>query len=294
MFNHQYNFDIEIPKEAISKEKHDKIFKNLLENKIIIGLAGYGKSGKDSIAESFVNNYGFYRVAFADNLKSEMNKYLKEKVFNYLEGYNGIYTIDQGETDTELHGGLELIDGRFITIDDIDFQTEDIVLKKKLRPFIIWYGEKMREINGSYYWMNQALKIDANGHDKIIFSDVRRKKELEIFEGSNIFNNRTREMFATATCYEMSDMPVKSYSTLLFHVSQLGLKDNDILTLEAIRIAQEKWLFDDIFYIDPRIPDKNGFRKKIIKNQVDNIAKKFKIKKEDKTISPRQMKIKLN
>jgi hypothetical protein len=35
----------------------------------IIGLSGYAQSGKDSVAEVLVNEYGYTRLAFADNIR---------------------------------------------------------------------------------------------------------------------------------------------------------------------------------------------------------------------------------
>ncbi len=289
MFNHQYNFDIEIPKEVITEKKHDKIFEELLENKVLIGLCGYGKSGKDFIAKKFIDNYGFHRVAFADNIKIEMNEHLKESVFEFLKKYNE----ESDDSYVDLHGGHELIDGRVITVDDIDFQTEDKPLKKRIRPFIIWYGEKLREVNGPYYWINQAFKIDAKGFDKIILSDVRRNKELEIFENSNSQAKRTRELFAAAGCIKESPIHnSKSYSSLLFHVSQLGLEDSDKLTHECIRIAQENWLFDDEFKLDPRLPEEGSYRETAMSIQIADISLKHKIKLPEKDIAyGRQMSI---
>lgn len=287
MFNHQYNFNIELPKEVLFPNQHTELNYKLLDNKIIIGCSGYARSGKDTVAKQFVEEYGFHRVAFADNLKVEMNKFLKEIIYNYLRN---IHKIEK-EPHLDVKEGLLLDDGRTLTLDMIDFQTEDQQIKKRLRPFIIWCGEKVREINGSYYWINQSFKIDASGHDKIILSDVRRPSELEIFEDSNSFNNRTKKMFATATCYDIPQCSIKTYSTLLFHVSQYGLQDKDVLTLETIRIAQEKWLFDDTFHIDSRLPEEEFFRFKAIKIQVNDIAKKFGIQIPDKTISIRQIKM---
>jgi len=287
MFNHQYDFNIEIPKAVITKEKHDKIFEELLDNKVLIGLCGYGKSGKDFIAKSFIEDYGFQRVAFADNIKIEMNTYLKESVFEFLKNHN---EWDDWQYD-EIEGGIELIDGRIITIDDIDFQTEDIPLKKRLRPFIIWYGEKLREINGPCYWVNQAFKIDAAGHDKIILSDVRRIKELDPFKDSVSFQMRGAESHARAGYLTTIPHGLKSYTSLLFEVTQLGLTDGDALTIECIQNARENWMFDDTFYVDPRISEKGKGRRKAMEVQIKRIAKEFKIVKLDKTISPRQTKM---
>lgn len=288
MFNHQYNFDIEIPNEVITEKKHDKIFEDLIENKVLIGLCGYGKSGKDFLAKKFIDNYGFHRVAFADNIKIELNNYFKQAVYDLLKNHHE-YDDYQYE---EIKGGLELIDGRILTLEEMDFQTEDIPMKKRLRPFIIWYGEKIREINGPCYWVNQAFKLDAAGHDKIILSDVRRIKELDPFKNSNTHIKSTRELFTFAGCIDdMPEIKSKSFSSLLFHVSQLGLTDKDILTHECIRVAHEQWLFDETIYVDPRTPEKGGYREKVSEAQILDIAKRYGILVPDKTISPRQTKL---
>lgn len=39
---------------------------------MIIGLSGYARSGKDSVAELLVLNYGFKRVAFADGIRQAL------------------------------------------------------------------------------------------------------------------------------------------------------------------------------------------------------------------------------
>jgi len=278
MFKHQYDFNIEIPKEVIETHKHDRIFEDLLQNKVIIGLCGYGKSGKDFIAKNFVKDYGFHRVAFADNLKIQMNKYLKKTIYDYI-GW-------------AVRSGYELEDGRTLSMDDMDFQTEDIPVKKKLRPFIIWYGEMLREINGPYYWINQAFKIDAAGYDNIILSDVRRLKELEPFKDSFQYHSRCVESYARAGIISSVNPHIlKPYSSLFFEVSQLGLTDGDSLTVECIRVARENWLFDDIFYVDPRIQEEGDSRDRAVKFQIKRIAKEFGISKPDKTISPRQTKM---
>jgi hypothetical protein len=285
MFNHQYDFDIEIPSEVITKEKHDHIFEELLDNKVLIGLCGYGKSGKDTIAKRFIDEYGYHRVAFADNIKIEMNKYLKKEVYNYLAE---IATKDM--LDTSIHAdvadALLLEDMRTLTLDMIDFRTEDIPVKKRLRPFIIWYGEKLREINGEYYWINKAMEIDAAGHNNIILSDVRRIKELDIFMDSNAFKRRSELGFAAAGASSgLVDTRLKSYSSLLFHTSQLGLKDQDVLTHDCIRVAQENWLFDHTFYVDPRLPDSGPYRNNSINFQVKEVVKKFGITKPDNKLN---------
>lgn len=285
MFNHQYNFDIKIPSELIHKGEHKKLNTELLENKIIIGCCGYSKSGKDTIASKFIDDYGFHRIAFADNLKIEMNKHLREVVFETIKkmGTNFRYSPSYHE---EFVNGVFLEDGRTLTLEMVDFQTEDIPIKKKLRPFIIWYGEKLRELNGEYYWINKSMEIDAPGFSNIIISDVRRTKELEIFMDSNSFKKRSEFGFAAAGASNtLIDTRLKEFSSLLFHVNQLGLEDKDVLTHDCIRVAQENWLFDHTFYIDPRLPEAGLYRNNAINFQVKEVVKKFGITKPDKKLN---------
>ena len=268
MFNHQYDFDIEIPKEVITEKKHDHIFEELLENKAIIGLCGYGKSGKDYIAKTFIDKYHYHRVAFADNIKTEMNTHLKKSVFNNIGKSKHMAPL------------------KAKSYEEIDFFTEDKAQKIILRPYIIWYGEKLREINGPYYWINQAFKLDAAGYDKIILSDVRRLAELEVFEDSNQFYKRSKYLFGAAGCLDATPESLSQpYESLLFHVSQLGLTDKDKLTHDCIRVAQEKWMFDGTLYVDPRLSESGKGREKAMKLQVDNIVSKFGIETPDKTVA---------
>jgi dephospho-CoA kinase len=37
---------------------------------MIIGLTGYAQSGKDTVANILVENYGYQRVAFADPIRA--------------------------------------------------------------------------------------------------------------------------------------------------------------------------------------------------------------------------------
>jgi hypothetical protein len=272
----QNNFEIEIPKFLILDEdkKHNSLNFDLLDGKIIIGLCGNAKSGKDAIASNYVKKYGFQRVAFADNVKKEMNQYMKELIHKDIN-----FLVYPKEAD-------------YLKLEDIDFTTEDLSLKRILRPYIIWYGELMRKLNGAYYWINKAFENDANGYDKLIISDVRRLKELDVFEDSNSFRNRTEKSFAIGNYFPIDiNKKIKSYSSLLFCVNQYGLKDDDLLTQETIRIANEKWLFDDTFYIDSRIPEDGTYRKIALEQQVKDISDKFGIKKPNHTISKKQLKM---
>jgi len=273
------NFDISIPKSLILDEdkKHDSLNFDLLENKVILGLVGYAKSGKDTIAAKFIKDFGFHRVAFADNVKKEMNQYMKHLVYE------------------DINFLTAPIEPTYLKLADIDFTTEDLDLKSRLRPYIIWYAELMRKLNGAYYWINKAFENDADGFDKIVITDVRRLKELDIFEDSNSFRKKSEMSFASAGWFSehivSESKKVKSYSSLLFYVNQYDLLDDDTLTKETILKAQEKWMIDDTFYIDSRLPNNHIVRSASIDSQIKKIADKFGIKKPDHTISKKQLKM---
>lgn len=259
-------FNIELPKEVLTTEKHDKVNFDLLEGKIIIGLMGYAKSGKDFITKTFIEDYGYQRVAFADNIKKEMNLYLKEVVYNDIKNVqNWICPF---------------------SLSEIDFFTENLEMKKILRPYIIWYGETVRTINGKFHWINKAFSEDAKDMDKIVLSDVRRLSELDLFKDSNEFKKRYRLSMAEAgiiTPQELQLMDVNNYGTLLLEVNQFGLTDSDILTIETIQSAREQWLIDDTFYVDSRIPDEGKYRERSSSSQIKRIVKKFGIEKPAKS-----------
>lgn len=270
-----YDFNIELPKEVLTEEKHDKINFDALEGKVIIGLMGYSKSGKDFIAKKFVDNYGYQRVAFADNIKVEMNKYLKEAVCNDL---------NQREFDEAQKNKYAMVTLEPWIPEKLDFFTEDLDVKRAIRPYIIWYGEKLRTINGKFYWINKAFAEDAKNMNKIVLSDVRRLAELDVFRDSNEFKKRTKKSLSESgiLSLESTNSEVNNYGTLLFQVSQFGLTDKDTLTIETIQYANENWMVDDVFYVDSRIPSLNSNREKAIDIQVNKIVKKFGIEKPEK------------
>lgn len=253
-------FNIELPKEVITEKKHHTIDFSLMENKIIIGLMGYAKSGKDFITKTFIEDYGYQRVAFADNIKREMNLYLREVVYN-----------DICKRDEPIYFKLE----------ELDFFTENPNIKPFIRPYIIWYGEKLRTINGRFCWINRAFSEDAKDMDKVVLSDVRRLAELDIFKNSNEYKKRIGKINADAGIYN-SDTSINNFSTLLFEVSQLGLTDSDVLTTETIQAAHEQWLIDDTFYVYPALSESGNYRTKAMAAQIKRVVKEFGIEKPEK------------
>jgi hypothetical protein len=56
--------------------------------------------------------------------------------------------------------------GTYLDPDVLDFFSEDLAIKKLIRPYIIWYGEKLRKVNGIFCWINRAFEEDGKDMDK--------------------------------------------------------------------------------------------------------------------------------
>ena len=89
--------NLDIPVELIDNASHEINYENL-NGKILIGLMGYAKSGKDTIAKTMVSRLGFKRLSFADTLKEDLND------FNGLEKISAIKVYDfkwKGKNDRQ-------------------------------------------------------------------------------------------------------------------------------------------------------------------------------------------------
>lgn len=126
---------------------------------------------------------------------------------------------------------------------------------------------------------NKAMEEDAKNVDKIVLSDVRRIAELEIFRNSNEFYKRQEKSLLESGVSNIPNRKVNNYGTLLFEVSQMGLRDEDLLTLETIRVANEDWLVDEKFLVNPNIPSHDSYRTKAMLSQIKKVSAKFGIDK---------------
>jgi len=222
------NINIILP-DVLLSEDNTKINYDSLKNKTIIGLCGYARSGKDTIGKKMVENYNYKRVAFGDALKKDLDKHMRNLVYEDLKQNN--INIDFG---------------------DIEFlNPKNIQIKEILRPYMIWFGEEMKKITGVHCWVNKAI-TEMGIYDKIILTDIRRENEIAIFS---------------------DNMSMEGFNLILIHVNQYKLKDNDILTLNTIRKAQEDWLFKHTIYVDSKISE--NARESHINSHIFDIVNKF-------------------
>lgn len=117
---------------------------------MIIGLSGYAQSGKDTVAQVLVDNYGFTRVAFADKIREflyEMNPLIQ------VVGFEPIYL-------------KEIVDSK---------GWEVAKQNPHVRVALQKAGVSARKTFGEDFWINQALKNLRHGN--YVITDVRFKNE---------------------------------------------------------------------------------------------------------------------
>lgn len=245
--------NLEIPAELVDNGSHEINYQNL-KNKILIGLCGYARSGKDTIAKALVKRLGFKRISFADTLKEDLNDFFRVQVFDDLKKI-----------------GIEI---EFESIDFVSPPTQEI--KEILRPYMIWFGEKMKEINGVHHWTNRAFSKIEEFDKKLVVTDVRRLNEIEIFRNSKQFQisrNKNREELGIEIpfIYEVDS----EFDSLLFYVNQLHNEDDDTLTQQTILRAMQEWVIADTIYIDSRIQNITDYHEKHINIQIRKLVTKY-------------------
>ena len=123
---------------------------------MLIGLSGYAQSGKDSVAEVLVRDFGFTRVAFADKIKEllyEMNPIIWAD--NQFDGYT---------------------ESRFQQpVDDVGW--DEAKQHDEVRRLLQTLGIGARHVFGEDFWVNQALRPGLP--EKVVVTDVRFPNEMQ-------------------------------------------------------------------------------------------------------------------
>ena len=128
---------------------------------MIIGLTGYAQSGKDSVANILVENYGYQRIAFADPIRDLLyatNPMLKEGY--RVKGLADVYGWDRVKVDYP-----------------------------EARRLLQELGVGARKVFGDMFWVKQALRqLEVEGN--FVITDVRYPNEAKAIrehQGSQIW-----------------------------------------------------------------------------------------------------------
>jgi hypothetical protein len=124
---------------------------------MIIGLSGYAQTGKDTIAQHLVTNYGFKRIAFADPLRE------------------ALYRLDPIISDIPEVPGVHLRSA----VDSLGWE-----LVKQSSPQVRGLLQRMgtevgRQMFGTDFWVHQAWQQNKVSSDsQVVFTDVRFPNEF--------------------------------------------------------------------------------------------------------------------
>lgn len=123
-------------------------------NKHIIAIGGFARSGKDTCCQSLIRSapdyYKVRRVAFADELKREVDKFLIEQT-------------------------------------GISAWTDDNKEKEIIRPFLVFWGTNFRRHQNPNYWIeriDETIQQD-NSHNVFIITDLRFPNEHDWIKSKN-------------------------------------------------------------------------------------------------------------
>lgn len=122
---------------------------------MIIGLSGYARSGKDTVAARLVAEHGFVRLAFADPMREALYR-LNPKID--LADMQGVY-LSQAVDQLGWEGVKE--------------SSTDV------RELLQRFGtEVVRTMFGDNFWVDYTMHL-AEAHEFVVVSDVRFKNEAD-------------------------------------------------------------------------------------------------------------------
>lgn len=120
----------------------------------LIGLSGFARAGKDSVAAVLVQERGFVRVAFADRMRA------------------AILALDPLVLDE--YGSARRLS---LLVDSQGWERAK-TLYPEVRRLLQRFGtEAGREIHGEECWIDAAFRDLPDGH--VVFSDVRFRNEAD-------------------------------------------------------------------------------------------------------------------
>ena len=122
---------------------------------MIIGLSGYARSGKDTVANYLVEKYGFVKISFADPMRE------------------ALYRLNPRIDVAEMHGVslATAVDG--LGWENLKADSPDV------RPLMQRMGTEVgRQMFGENFWVEQAMKLAAK-HENVVLADVRFKNEAD-------------------------------------------------------------------------------------------------------------------
>lgn len=153
----------------------------------IIAIGGKARAGKDSFADILVNEHGFIKVSFADELRSFCSKVFKINKSEFLDGDKKDKEFESGPIIIDFHH-IDKI--REILITEYGYEVnydmrealesiEGIELKTP-RHVLRIVGNTCRDCVDDEIWIRQMLLKIKESSGKVVVADCRFDVEREI------------------------------------------------------------------------------------------------------------------
>lgn len=168
---------------------------------MLIGLTGYAQSGKDTVANLLVENYGYTRIAFADPIRELLYRLNPETM--------------------SAAGSLRLQS----LVDDYGWDVAKQV--PEVRRLLQELGVGARKIIDESVWVTTALRAHAG--DKVVFTDVRFENEAVIIKlmGGQIW--RVKRLGVSAVNDHISESELDGYKVDQIFVNNGSVDDLKML-----------------------------------------------------------------
>lgn len=123
----------------------------------VLALGGYAYAGKDSVANVLAERYGYTRIAFGDPVR------------DLLEAMNPLIPTPYGAVNLAW------------VLKDVGW---DVAKREypEVRRLMQQLGNGAREHTVQDVWIQAALK-KAEGHERVVYTDVRHRNELDAVAG---------------------------------------------------------------------------------------------------------------
>lgn len=186
--------------------------------KEIIGISGYATSGKDTIADYLVKNYGFKKAHFSAKLKELLMKLNPLVPDDY----------DQWMRVTEY-----LTEGKLLGLDEWDYAKKQPEIRRLLQEL----GTRCRELFGKGCWGDVLFKELELYEEPIVIPDVRFTNEANrIREKGGVVWRVTRPGVGPINKHE-SETALDTYPYWDNVINNNGSLDELYETIEAILIG---------------------------------------------------------
>lgn len=171
---------------------------------MIIGLTGYAQSGKDTVANILVENFGYTRIAFAD------------KIREFLYETNPMYDSVVGEP-------------LFVKAKVDRDGWEEAKKSPHIRRLLQTSGVAARKVFGENFWVQQALK-DVHFEGNYVITDVRFTNEADIikkYDNSQLW--RVKRLGVEAVNSHVSETELDGYPVDQIFINNTTIEDLEVL-----------------------------------------------------------------